>query len=152
MQAAIPDAVCLLKCQSRRSVPALTFLLVWLQELLDLVDWIQVTLEDDVEVLADSSSDKQYSYLSRMFRWLKRLLPNLVDEPYTADSMVGSCVHQTTPTCLGKALAAVCSCLLHQGLPPRRGCMTTIELRGSADLQSKTIHRHWESRQSSVLD
>ena len=54
------------------------------------MDWIQVTLEDDVEVLADSSSDKQYSYLSRMFRWLKRLLPHVVEEPYTADSMVGS--------------------------------------------------------------
>ena len=117
-------------------MPALTLLLVRLQELLDLVDWIKVTLEDDVEVLADSSSDKQYSYLSRMFRWLKRLLPNVVDEPYTADSMVGSWVHQSAPTCLGEALAAVGLCLSHQGLPTDQGCTMTILSCGAQRLCS----------------
>lgn len=109
------------------------------------MDWIQVTLEDDVEVLADSSSDKQYSYLSRMFRWLKTLLPNVVDEPYTADSMVGSCVHYTATTCLAEALAALEVCLSHQGLPTEQGCMTIMLSCGAQrirSLDSKTIHLH----------
>ena len=118
----------------------MTFLLIWLQELLDLVDWIQVTLEDDVEMLADSSSDKQYSYLSRMFRWLKRLLPNVVEEPYTADSMVGSYVHETTAPTEQGSMTTMLSCGAQQlcVLDPRR-CIFIMESHQSSVFDYSTV-------------